>query len=170
MRDYIFPLLALGLALTPARGVMAEGAGTAIAVLDFDYVDTSGEIRDQRQEHAARLAAFMHALRDDFGKAGHRVVEPVCETTPCSVADATPADLLAASRKTGADILLIGGIHKTSTLVQWARVEAINLKTGRLLADKLFTFRGDTDEAWRHSEKFIAKETLQISSKSGDGA
>jgi hypothetical protein len=45
-----------------------------------------------------------------------------------------------------------------STLVQWAKVEAVDTKTGQALFDKLFTFRGDTDEAWRRAEAFILEE------------
>ena len=74
-------------------------------------------------------------------------------------------DLLAAAREAGADILLIGGVHKMSTLVQNAKVEAIDARTGRVMFEKLFTFRGDTDEAWRRAEIFIANEIAGISSQ-----
>ena len=67
---------------------------------------------------------------------------------------------LAAAREAGADILLIGGVHKMSTLVQWAKVQAIDAATGQIALDKLFTFRGDTDEAWRRAEAFISNEML----------
>jgi len=28
--------------------------------------------------------------------------------------------------------------------------------------DKLFTFRGDTDQAWRHAEEFISRELTTL--------
>jgi hypothetical protein len=59
--------------------------------------------------------------------------------------------------------LLIGGVHKMSTLVQWAKIEAIDTKTERVMFDKLFTFRGDTDDAWRRAEAFIANEIAAMS-------
>jgi len=90
--------------------------GAAIAVVDFGYVDTSGEERDQRKEHETRLGNFMRALRDDLAKGGSfGLVTPACVPKPCSLAGSTVTELLAAAREAGADILLIGGVHKMST-------------------------------------------------------
>ena len=58
-----------------------------------------------------------------------------------------------AAHATGADFVLVGGIHKMSTLVQWAKAEMI---------DELFTFRGDTDQAWRRAEVFISNELITL--------
>jgi hypothetical protein len=160
MRHLLLPILAAGLWLAPSCG-KAEDAGAkvqggAIAVIDFDYLDTSGEVRDQRKEHEARLTAFAGALRSDLAKGSQfQVVTPVCRPEPCSLTSTTVPNLLAAAREAGADVVIIGGIHKMSTLVQWAKIEAIDAKTGRVLFDKLFTFRGDTDDAWRRAEAFI---------------
>jgi hypothetical protein len=54
--------------LTIAFGFAAdtETAGAAIAIVDFNYVDTSGEVRDQRAEHEVRLSVFMNTLKDDL--------------------------------------------------------------------------------------------------------
>ncbi len=37
----------------------AETAGIVIAIVDFNYVDTSGEVLDQTAEHDVRLSIFM---------------------------------------------------------------------------------------------------------------
>ena len=37
--------------------------------MDFNYDDTSGEVRDQRAEHEVRLAV-MNALEDDLAATG----------------------------------------------------------------------------------------------------
>ena len=58
----------------------------------------------------------------------------------------------------GARLLVVGGIHKMSTLVQWARVRVIDLTTERAVIDRLFTFRGDTNEAWTRAESFVSRE------------
>ncbi len=165
MRLFILPMLALCLWLAPASANAESGANTAqvagIAVIDFDYVDTSGEERDQRREHEARLEAFMRALKGDLAKGGSfRIVTPACAPGPCALAGVTVGNLVTAAREAGADILLIGGIHKMSTLVQNAKVEAIDTSTGRVMFVKLFTFRGDTDDAWRRAETFIANEIV----------
>ncbi len=162
MRRFLPVLLAIGVALAPRLGHAADAQEPpkTIAAIDFVYVDTSGEDRDQSREHQARLSAFMAAFRADLAKNGaYRVVEPKCQPDPC--ASSSPAEnLLAASRAAGADIMLVGGVHKMSTLVQWAEVETIDAKSGRSLGKKLFTFRGDTDDAWRRAEKFILEEVL----------
>lgn len=166
MRHLLLPMLAACLWLAPSQGRAEDGAAKAqgaIAVIDFDYVDTSGEERDQRKEHEARLAAFMAALRTDLARgAQFKVVTPLCQPAPCSLTGTIMPNLLAASRDAGADIIIIGGVHKMSTLVQWAKVEALDAKTGRVLFDKLFTFRGDTDDAWRRAEAFIFDEITAL--------
>ena len=52
----------------------------------------------------------------------------------------------------------MGGVHKMSTLIQNARVMAVDLETNAVVLDKLVTFRGDTDEAWQRAETFIAQQ------------
>jgi uncharacterized protein DUF2380 len=61
-----------------------------------------------------------------------------------------------------ATLVLIGGVHKQSTLIQWAKVQAIDVDAGRLVLDKLLTFRGDTDEAWERAEAFVAREVAEL--------
>ncbi len=159
MRHLFAPALATCLCLVSAwgrAGEVTEKPPTAIAVIDFGYVDTSGEVRDQRREHEARLAAFMRDLKRDLGQSSHfRLVTPACGQGPCSLADVTPGDLMAAARQAGADIVLVGGVHKMSTLVQNAKIQVIDVRDGRIVRERLFTFRGDTDEAWRRAEAFI---------------
>ena len=40
-------------------------------------------------------------------------------------------------------LVLYGGVHKMSTLVQWASVELIDVEANKLLDDRSLTFRGD---------------------------
>jgi hypothetical protein len=168
MRHLLLAVPAILLWLAPTCGEAQDGGNktqrAAVAVIDFDYVDTSGEARDQRGEHEARLAVFMRALKEDLAQGDRfRPVTPTCAPSPCSLASSMVTGLLAAAREAGADILLIGGVHKMSTLVQWAKIEAIDAKTERVLFDKLFTFRGDTDDAWRRAEVFIVEEITAVS-------
>jgi Protein of unknown function (DUF2380) len=147
-------------ALPTGYGLAAEvRETTVIAVFDFNYIDTSGEVRDQHTEHAARLDRFMSAIRRDLAAQGKfRVVTPACNSEPCLQAQSTPSGVLNAATEAGAGLLVIGTIQKMSTLVQWAKVEVMETKSGRVLLDKLFTFRGDSDEAWTRAEAFIASE------------
>ena len=147
----------------PPSAAAADSGPIAIAVIELDYVDTSGEVRDQGQEHAARIARFSEALRGDLARSGKfRIVTPRCDPAPCASSGAPPSALLASAREAGAKLVLIGGVHKQSTLIQWAKVQAIDVDADRVVLDKLLTFRGDTDEAWDRAEVFLARELTTL--------
>ena len=71
-----------------------------------------------------------------------------------------PAELQKAARAAGARFVLLGGVHKMSTLVQWAKIQIADEERGRIVFDRLLTFRGDTDEAWQKAESFVARDVL----------
>jgi hypothetical protein len=116
----------------PGPRPAAAAPPAGITIDDFGYSDTSGEVTDQAALHQGQLTAFMTALRRD--------VPVEC----CS------------------GIRIIGGIHKTSTLVQWAKVAVIDVNANHVLFDKLYTFRGDTDLAWDRAEAFIAGDIREV--------
>ena len=129
------------LVLLPAFHAPA-GAETAIGVAmdDFSYTDTSAEPANQTAAHERRLAAFMAALRQDIG--GDRRYR------------------LVPSAQDGAAFKVIGGIQKTSTLVQWAKIAVIDVGARKVVMDKLYTFRGDNDESWERAEIFVSREIM----------
>jgi hypothetical protein len=58
-----------------------------------------------------------------------------------------------------------------STLVQWAKIQVADEEQGRIVFDRLLTFRGDTDEAWQKAEAFVARDVLNLApafGKQGD--
>jgi len=164
MHRLLLPLVAAGLvAAAPGARSAEAGQGRAITLIDFHYLDTSGEPRDQTAEHRTRLEVFMSGLaRDVSAGERFRLVSPRCTPEPCTLVGSPMPELVAAARNAGADLLLVGGIHKMSTLVQWAKVEVVDLRTGRVVFEKLYTFRGDSDEAWRRAETFIAGQVLAL--------
>src|SRR3954454_4807954 len=115
--------MARGIALTPplccwipppARaGAETSGAERPVlAVLDFNYVDTSGESRDQSAEHSTRLEAFMRAFRQDIAASDtYGMVSAPCRRLPCQVGQCSLSELQHPARGAGAKILLMGGIH-----------------------------------------------------------
>ena len=159
---------AVAIAAGLARAEEQRTSPIPIAVVDFDYLDTSGEVRDQRVEHEARLQSFMRAIRDDLAGSGqYRIVALACSQAACPAGGS--AQLMNDARASGATLLLYGGIHKESTLIQWMKVEAVKVENGKHLFDRLMTFRGDTDEAWMHSERFLIKQlTEEMGSKSAE--
>lgn len=131
-------LLVLPAAWSPAGADDAVG----IAMDDFSYSDTSAEPTNQTAAHERRLSAFMAALRRDIG--------------------ADRRYRLVASAQDGAAFKVIGGIQKTSTLVQWAKVAVIDVGAKKLVMDKLYTFRGDNDESWQRAEIFVSREIMAV--------
>jgi hypothetical protein len=117
----------------------AETAGHALAVSveDFKYRDTSNEPTDQTAVHEKRLRAFMSALRDDV-TADHRfeLVPSSCASN-CPTDGPTLRDRLRAASQAGAQILIIGGFHKMSTLVQFAQTVAIDTTSQRIVFRKI---------------------------------
>jgi Protein of unknown function (DUF2380) len=145
-----------------ARADVAPTQPVALAVLDLDYVDTSGEPTDQTAAHQRRAAEFVSALQRDLAANGqYRVVPMSCGSGPCEPV-MNPAELQKAARAAGARFVLLGGVHKMSTLVQWAKIQVADEEQGRIVFDRLLTFRGDTDEAWQRAESFVARDVLNL--------
>jgi len=141
----------------------ARDQPTALAIVDFDYNDTSGEPADQNAIHQSRLKAFMQAIRSDLAASGKfSLVALSCGSDPCSIMQTPSAEILDKARQAGARLLLFGGIHKMSTLIQWAKIQAVDLKTEKLVFDRLLTFRGDTDDAWKRAEVFVAEQMTTL--------
>src|ERR1700750_1708525 len=130
-------------------------APLTVAVADFSYVDTSGEVRDQTAEHQARVAAFAELLRENLSAAGYHVQALECPDPPCTARRMGDDELGAAARRAGARLVVYGGILKMSTLVQWGRIQVLDLDSNRLLLNRPVTFRGDTDMAFSRAAAFV---------------
>jgi hypothetical protein len=142
-----------------AEATPSPAAPVTIAVAEFDYVDTSGEPTDQVAAHRARVADFGTQLRQRLAAQGYAVRGLDCADA-CTPASAAPADLAAAAAKSGARLLVAGGIHKMSTLIQWGEVRLVDLDRNAVLLQRTFSFRGDTDTAYRRAAEFVS-ETIK---------
>jgi len=156
-------------ALGGAAVVMNSAIGAAasppvrVAIVDFDYTDTSNEPRNQTGEHARRLADFVKTLRADISATGRFTsVEIACASPPCTAGNTPAAALIGAAKAAGARLLVYGGIEKMSTLIQWGKVQIVDLEADRLVDDKMITFRGDSDEAWAHAAAFVIEEIKDL--------
>ena len=159
LRLFALLFLIAGSGIAQAEPTEAVGQRVRLAIADFVYVDTSGEQLDQNAAHQRRLKAFMDALRQDFTTSDrfHLIAVP-CGPTACNSESTPSADLIRAAVEAGAKMLVIGGVHKQSTLIQWAKVQVFDIDAKQFVFDKLFTFRGDTDEAWRRAEIFVSQD------------
>ncbi|OCK58815.1 DUF2380 domain-containing protein [Bradyrhizobium sp. LMTR 3] len=137
----------------------AQDKPLIFAVAEIEHIDTSGEVTDQSADHLRRLRAFEASLRTDLAASGKlRSADLDCPANACSVGDLTANQLLGKAQAAGADLLLIGSVHKMSTLVQWAKFDIIDVKARKVVFERLVSFRGDNDEAWRRAAAFIIRQ------------
>jgi hypothetical protein len=146
----------------PTSGENPARQPTPIAVADLDYSDSSGEVEDQSTKHGVLLQAFVESLRRDLASTKKfRVVTLACSPEPCSIGRSDSGKLLGKARDAGALVLLYGRIHKMSTLVQWAKIQIVDVRTDTLVLDRFLTFRGDDERAWQRAEAFLAADLEQ---------
>jgi hypothetical protein len=159
LRSASLALVAAAVLCGSVRQGQAQTEAPALAVAEIQYADTSGEVIDQSADHQRRLRTFEAALRSDLAANGKlRSVALDCPPNACAVGDITAEQLVGKAEAAGADFLLVGSFHKMSTLIQWAKFEMIDVKSRKVVFDRLVTFRGDNDEAWRRAETFIAAD------------
>ncbi len=156
-------LLCGALALACAAGSMRTASATndaplAVVIADFDNFDTAGEDATRTAEHAGRVNAFAVLLRNDLA-AGNKfkIVQLTCSNPPCSAAHMAADELMRSAREAGAKFLVYGGIHKESTLIQWGKIGVIDLEKDKLVLNRNFSFRGDTNEAFQRAAAFIVR-------------
>ena len=148
------------------RHSLAQGETPVLAVAEIQYSDTSGEVLDQSADHFRRLREFEASLRTDLAASGKvRSAVLDCPPNACSIGEIAAAQLLDKAQAAGAGYLLISSFHKVSTLVQWAKFDLVEVKTRNVVFNRLVTFRGDNDKAWRHAESFIVREILDHEEK-----
>jgi len=154
----------LAFLIVPTVPVATATDVPSLAFAGFSYKDTSGEIRDQTQEHNARLNMLNRLFREKLASSGRFAVVGIdCQSPACAVQDGVaPATLVESASKAGARYLVAGGVQKMSTLVQWARITILDLKERKALLDRLYTFRGDTDDAWRHAALFAVRDVNEL--------
>jgi Protein of unknown function (DUF2380) len=100
----------------------------------------------------------MTGLRDDVTADRRFELVPSSCASNCPTDGPALRDRLRAASQTGTQILIIGTVHKVSTLVQVAGAAAIDTTSQRVVFRKYFQFRGDNDEAWQRAERFVSEE------------
>jgi hypothetical protein len=134
-----------------------------IAFAGFGFTDSSGEAVDQQQAHAARLLRLKADLEAGLGQSGkYRVILLSCPTQTCGASDAEAAELARQAKEAGAELLLIGGIHKMSTLIMWMKADVLDVNNDKQVFDRLLTFRGDNDEALDHAKDFLLHQLRDL--------
>ncbi|SFV13817.1 Protein of unknown function [Methylobacterium sp. 174MFSha1.1] len=146
-------------AATAILDAHAAGAPPPLAVLPIKLLDTSGEPGDQTGQHDRRLERPAHDLAGDLTRASlYRATILSAEDLQQDCPAGEAACLLDAARRQGAELVFIGVVHKSSTLILqiWARLA--DARTGQEVFSRDLNFRGDTDEAWQRAEAFLVSQ------------
>ena len=150
----------IGVAVTVAMTAWAAEPVT-VATAGFDFVDTSGEMRDQTAEHDRRLQALDRTILDSLAAEKNLSTVPLGCVEKCTVGSAGVEALSRQAVEAGASHLLIGQVRKMSTLVGGVKFAVIDLDTNRPTCDRFLSYRGDTDEAWSRAAVFAAQDVAR---------
>ncbi|WP_421700338.1 DUF2380 domain-containing protein [Ancylobacter sp.] len=161
-RAPILPVALLSLAVVLCAAPASRAAAPElVAVADIGFTDSSGEPADQRAAHETRRIALTQEVRGGIGQDGKLQSLPLGCDGACRL-DAEGVEALRQRAKAeGARFLLVGSVHKMSTLVLSMRVAVLDTATGKLLFERLLSFRGDNDAGWQHAGDYVAREVAQ---------
>jgi hypothetical protein len=153
----VLAILALGLAAMPAAKSAAAADASTVGVTKFDFTDNASETQFVSPARQTRLQHFADALRSALEKTGHfHVVAIPCPGDPCVGTPADGDELLKSARKSGATLLVVGGIHRMTGVVTFMKADVYRVATDRPILSKMYTMRGDNDAAWAMAADALA--------------
>jgi hypothetical protein len=156
----ILALLSL-ISLTPVHAAEPP----RLAVFDFEMIDTSLEdpTRGLRADDRDRLQRTGEQFRKELGESGKfQIVDisPVNAAAHQSNLQACGGCDVKLAQQLDADLELTGVVQKISNLILNIRVYLRDVRTGRLVAAVNADMRGDTDESWSRTTRYLVRERL----------
>jgi hypothetical protein len=136
-----------------------------LAVFDLEMVDTSlqDQTRGLRADDRDRLQRTSDQLRKELGESGKfQVVDisPVNAAAHQSNLQACGGCDVKLAQQLDADLEITGVVQKISNLILNIRLYLRDAHTGRLLAAVNADMRGDTDESWSRTTRYLVHERL----------
>lgn len=144
---------------------VTQAAVRPVAVFNFELIDTSleGAMDGPRADEAARIAEISGSLREWLAHRNDvRVVDiaPVAKDAAavhlqeCGGCDADFA------KRIGADLSITGTVQKVSNLILNMTVYIRNVASGRVVASMSADMRGNTEESWMHTLRWLERNRL----------
>jgi hypothetical protein len=136
-----------------------------LAVFDLEMIDTSlpDPTRGLLADDIDRLQRTSDRLRKDLGESGKFQVVDISSVN----AAAHQSNLQACggcdvklAQQLGADVEITGVVQKISSLILNIRLYLRDVRTGQLLAAVNADMRGDTDESWSRTMRYLVHERL----------
>ncbi|WP_353646919.1 DUF2380 domain-containing protein [Mesorhizobium sp. WSM2239] len=110
--------------------------------------------------HRRRLEELVSALTKQLEDSGRFEFGALaCDDASCN------GDEALGTARGGYGYVIFGAVQKTSSLVLWAKVKVVDADTAKLLFTRWITFRGDTDESWSRTGRYIGREMVKTGAK-----
>lgn len=155
---WLFGVVLLGLATVPA------GAETRIAVLNFELNDLTG-ITPIPREEMERTASLAPLLRGVLAERGGYSIIPIGDEEQAQANSGFgylyehPDEAARLGRRFGADITVVGRIHKPSLLFAYLKIRLVDVGSGRPLGERVVEIKGSSGKV---TGKGVARLADQI--------
>jgi hypothetical protein len=162
----LIAILAAGvLGAGPAAADHPSGGARAVAVFDFELIDTSldGEMNGPRADEQRRIADISGRLRQQLADVRTISVVDIASVNArahafnlqaCGGCD---ADLAA---KVGAALSITGTVQKVSNLILNMSIYVRDVASGRVVAAMNADMRGNTAESWSRTLDWLVRNRL----------
>ena len=136
-----------------------------LAVFDFEMIDSSleGEMHGKRRDEQERLMGVGDQLRKELGESGKfQIVDiaPVNAAAHQSNLQACGGCDAKLARQLGAELYITGVVQKVSNLILNINVYLHDAQSGRLLTAASADMRGNTEESWSRTTRYLIRERL----------
>jgi uncharacterized protein DUF2380 len=161
MRAFIIFILLMLTGSPPLRAAEPP----RLAVFDLEMIDTSLEdpTRGLRADDRDRLQRTGEQFRRELRESGkYQILDisPVNAAAHQSNLQACGGCDVKLAQQLDADLELTGVVQKVSNLILNIRVYLRDVRTGRLLAAVNADMRGNTDESWSRTTRYLVHERL----------
>jgi len=136
-----------------------------LAVFDFEMIDTSlpGQFYGPQAAEHDRLLRVGDLIRKELGESGRfRIVDvaPISTAAHQSNLQACGGCDVKLAQQLGADLDITGTVQKISNLILNINVYLRDVHTGRLVTAANADMRGNTDESWSRTTRYLIRERL----------
>jgi hypothetical protein len=161
--------LGFGLLLALAAGTASAAAPlpqeARIAFFGITWIDTSteGDVFGERAEEQARVARAEAQVTERFAEEGYDFVDtaPVEDRLAGTV---NPANCYGCDMRMAAELdagyALVGEVQKVSNLIIDMNLQLREVPSGRLIAGRSVSIRGNTDESWSRGIRYILDNAI----------
>lgn len=146
-------------------GACAQAAERAVAVFDFEFVDTSlqGATYGPSVEEQERLAWVGAELRKRLAQVGRFEIldiAPVAARAHAENLQSCGGCDVQLARELGAKLAITGWVQKVSNLILNMNVAVHDADTGKLVSGMSVDMRGNTQESWSRALNYLVVNRL----------